>query len=142
MMIHHILVVCVGNICRSPMAEYFFKHIHSGLQVQSAGLAAVVGKPADDKALISMTRRHIDISTHIAQQINEKQIRQADLILVMTVQQRLHIEKTWPYTKGKVFRLGHWQDQNVEDPYQHDQAFFDHTCDLIQNYVLDWSQHL
>ena len=141
-MINHILVVCVGNICRSPMAEYFLKNSHSYIQVQSAGLAAVVGKPADDKAIASMTLRQIDINAHIAQQISEKLIKKADLILVMTHKQQQHIEYTWPYSKGKVFRLGHWQDQNIEDPYQHDQEFFEHTCDLIQNYVLDWSQHL
>lgn len=142
MNIHNILVVCVGNICRSPMAEHFLKQVLSTPKIHSAGLAAVVGNPADNKAIACMDQHKIDIRTHIAKQINEKNIKQADLILVMTHKQCQHIEQIWPYAKGKVFRLGHWQDQNVDDPYQHDQIFFEHTCDLIRNYVLDWSQHL
>ncbi len=41
----------------------------------------------------------------------------------MSNNQQKHIEATWPFAKGKTFRLGHWQGQNVPDPYQHDQAF-------------------
>ena len=48
----------------------------------------------------------------------------------------------WPFAKGKVFRLGHWQSQNVSDPYQYDQAFFDETCKNIQLYANDWQSHL
>lgn len=142
MNINNILVVCVGNICRSPMAEYFLKQQFPAPKIHSAGLAAVVGNQADGKAIACMDQHKIDIRTHIAKQIDEKIVRQADLILVMTHKQCQHIEQMWPYAKGKVFRLGHWQDQNVDDPYQHDQDFFEHTCDLIRNFVLDWSQHL
>ena len=65
----------------------------------------------------------------------------ADLILVMSNNQKKHLEQTWSFAKGKVFRLGHWQNQNVPDPYQHDQAFFDETCRNIQKYVSDWQSH-
>lgn len=141
MQIKNILVVCVGNICRSPMAEYFLKEAHPDLHIESAGLSAMVGHAADDKAIDCMNIKNIDMRSHIAKQINVDLIKQSDLILVMSHNQQKHIEQTWPFAKGKVFRLGHWQGQNVADPYKHDQAFFNETCSNIQNYVSDWQSH-
>lgn len=142
MQIRNILVICIGNICRSPMAEYLIKRQHPDLQIDSAGLSAMVGHPADDKAIACMDTLDIDMRSHIAKQINAELIKEADLVLVMSSNQQKHIEHTWPFAKGKVFRLGHWQGQNVPDPYQHDQAFFEETCRNIQSYVADWKSHI
>lgn len=142
MQIQNILVVCVGNICRSPMAEYFLKNARPDLHIESAGLSAMVGHQADDKAIACMDNKNIDMRAHIAKQINAELIKKSDLILVMSHNQQKHIEQTWPFAKGKVFMLGHWQNINVPDPYKHDQAFFIETCDNIQRYVIDWQSHL
>ncbi|MCU4315995.1 low molecular weight phosphotyrosine protein phosphatase [Acinetobacter bereziniae] len=142
MEIQNILVVCVGNICRSPMAEFFLKQSHPNLNIESAGLSAMVGHNADNKAIACMDALNIDMRSHIARQINAELIKKADLILVMSKNQSQHIEQKWSFAKGKVFRLGHWQGQNVPDPYQHDQAFFDETCKNIQAYAKDWQSHL
>ena len=142
MQIRNILVVCVGNICRSPMGEFFLKKNHPNLHIESAGLSAMVGHTADDKAIASMARKSIDMRSHVAKQIDAHLIKTADLILVMSNNQAQHIEKQWPFAKGKVFRLGHWQGQNVPDPYKHDQAFFDQSCQNIKLYVQDWIKHL
>ncbi|WP_151869704.1 low molecular weight protein-tyrosine-phosphatase [Acinetobacter sp. TUM15509] len=142
MQLQNILVVCVGNICRSPMAEYYLKTQHPALSISSAGIAALVGKPADAKAIYCMDQVNIDIRAHVARQLNTELIKQNDLILVMSNNQQKHIEQTWSFAKGKVFRLGHWQEKNVPDPYQHDQAFFDQTCHNIQSYVQDWRTRL
>ena len=142
MQFKNILVVCVGNICRSPMAEYFLKQSFPQLSIQSAGISALVGYPADDKALLCMQRLDIDMQAHKAQQLNAELIKQADLILVMSKNQQQHIEQKWPFEKGKTFRLGHWQAKNITDPYQHDQQFFDDTCTLIQQCVADWTKHI
>lgn len=142
MSIHSLLVVCVGNICRSPMAEFFLKKNHPMLKIESAGLSAMVGHSADAKAVACMDAKNIQMSSHIARQINVELIKNADLILVMSTNQQKHIEQKWPFTKGKVFRLGHWQGQNVPDPYQLDQAFFEQTCNNIEAYVADWQIHI
>jgi len=142
MKIQSILVVCVGNICRSPMAEYLFKQEYPNLSIESAGISGLVGYPADDKAQICMQQLHIDMSTHRAKKLNTEHLKKADLILVMSLNQQKHIEQTWPFAKGKVFRLGHWQHKNVPDPYQHNQAFFDTTCQLIQQCVTDWKTYI
>ncbi|ANF82908.1 protein tyrosine phosphatase [Acinetobacter sp. NCu2D-2] len=141
MQFKNILVVCVGNICRSPMAEYFFKESYPELNIQSAGIAAMVGHPADVKAKQCMQDYGINIDAHIAQKLNAQLIKQADLILVMSKNQQQHIEQQWPFAKGKIFRLGHWRHQNISDPYQHDQQFFNETCQLIKQCVNDWKTH-
>ncbi len=142
MQIQSILVVCVGNICRSPMAEYLLKQDYPQLMIDSAGISGLSGHPADDKAQLCMQHLGIDISGHIAKKLNAEHLKKADLILVMSKNQQAYIEQTWPFAKGKVFRLGHWQNKNVPDPYQHDQAFFDETCQLIQQCVTDWKNYI
>ncbi len=142
MQIRSILVVCVGNICRSPMAEYLLKQDYPQLMIESAGISGLSGHPADDKAQLCMQHLGIDISGHIAKKLNAEHLKKADLILVMSKNQQAYIEQTWPFAKGKVFRLGHWQNKNVPDPYQHDQAFFDETCQLIQQCVTDWKNYI
>ena len=142
MNIQNILVVCVGNICRSPMAEYLLKQQFPQLHIVSAGISGLTGHAADQKANLCMQRLGIDMSPHIAQKLNAELIKKADLILVMSQNQQKHIEHTWPFSKGKTFRLGHWQDKNVPDPYQHDQTVFDETCILIQNCIADWKKYI
>ena len=142
MQINNILVVCIGNICRSPMAEYFFKQEYPALRIHSAGISGLTGHSADEKAQLCMQRLGIDMSGHIARRLNAELVKQADLILVMSQNQQKHIEQAWPFAKGKAFRLGHWQGKNIADPYRHDQAVFDEACQLIQQCAADWKKHI
>lgn len=142
MNIQNILVVCIGNICRSPMAEYFLKQQYPHLTIHSAGISGLIGYPADEKAQLCMQRHAIGLQTHRARKLNADLVKQADLILVMSQNQQKHIEQTWPFAKGKTFRLGHWQSKNVPDPYQHDQHVFDETCQLIQDCIADWKKYI
>ena len=82
MKINHILVVCIGNICRSPMAEYFLKQQYPHLQIESAGIAGVVGHADNEKAMEQcmekaqeeqLTERPITISKKMERQLNKKQ---------------------------------------------------------------------
>jgi len=142
MNIKNILVVCVGNICRSPMAEYFLKADYPNLHIESAGISGLIGHPDDEKAILCMHQLNIDMGAHVAKKLNAEHLKNADLVLVMSHNQQKHVEQTWPFAKGKVFRLGHWQNKNVPDPYQHDQTFFDQTCLLIQQCVTDWKNYI
>ncbi|OAL81027.1 protein tyrosine phosphatase [Acinetobacter sp. SFB] len=142
MQIQNILVVCVGNICRSPMAEYLLKQQYPQLDIVSAGISGLTGHAADEKAILCIQRLGINMSTHIAQKLNTELIKKADLILVMSQNQQKHLEQTWPFAKGKTFRLGHWRGRNVPDPYQHEQLVFNETSQLIQDCISDWTQHI
>lgn len=142
MNIQNILVVCIGNICRSPMAEYLLKQQYPNLHIESAGISGLTGHAADQKAILCMQRLGIDMQPHVAKKLNSELIKKADLILVMSQNQQKHIEHTWPFAKGKTFRLGHWQSKNVSDPYRHEQTVFDETSQLIQACVTDWKQYI
>ncbi len=142
MAIKNILVVCIGNICRSPMAEYFLKQEFPELHIESAGISGLTGHTADEKAQLCMQRLGVDMQSHIAKKLNAELIKKADLVLVMSLNQQKHIEQSWPFAKGKTFRLGHWQNKNVPDPYQHDQQIFDETCELIQSCIADWKKYI
>lgn len=134
-MFNRVLMVCVGNICRSPMAEALLKARLAGKRgapvVESAGIAALVGKPADAMAQQLMQERGIDLSAHRAQQLTPALIRSADLILVMEKGHQLAVEEILPAARGRVFPLGKWDGFEVPDPYRKDRAAFELSLKLI-----------
>lgn len=126
----NILTVCVGNICRSPIAAALLKKQYPNKHIDSAGLSAVVGHKADAKAMAVMAAcdsliDNVNMSTHIAKQINEELVKKADLILTMSINQSKWIEEQWPHCRGKTFRIGHWIDKDIADPYGHDESAFE-----------------
>ena len=146
-MLNNILIVCVGNICRSPIAEALLKAALTAIkpntyQVSSAGIGAMVGYPADAKAKQLMISKGFDISEHRADQLNEAMIRKADIILVMESAHKQAIEAKQPSAKGKVFRLGEWGDFDIPDPYQRDSKAFESALNLIDRGVTQWLEKL
>ncbi|WP_395352955.1 low molecular weight protein-tyrosine-phosphatase [Variovorax sp. UC122_21] len=137
-MVNSILVVCIGNICRSPMAHALFAEALPGISISSAGIGALVGHPADPIATGLVARRGLDISNHRARQINQAMSLQADLILTMDDQQRRHIESRFPLTCGKVFRLGQASKSDVPDPYRLGEEAFENALNLIDAGVSSW----
>jgi tRNA threonylcarbamoyl adenosine modification protein (Sua5/YciO/YrdC/YwlC family) len=96
-----ILIVCTGNSCRSPMAEYMFRHklaeslgvapqdlAAAGYEVVSAGTAACAGCEASAGAVMEMARRGIDLGRHRSQPLTIELIQQAERIYVMTPEHR------------------------------------------------------
>ncbi|MDK3023074.1 low molecular weight protein-tyrosine-phosphatase [Cupriavidus taiwanensis] len=137
-MIKTVLVVCIGNICRSPMAQGLLRQALPEGEVVSAGLGALAGHAADPHAVDLMSRQGVDISGHRAQQLNPVLIRRADLILVMDGAQRQEIRRLHPATTGRVFRLGELDKFDVPDPYRQPRAAFENALQLIQRGVESW----
>lgn len=142
MTIQNILVVCIGNICRSPMAEGLIAAALPDAQVASAGLAAMVGAPADEIARDLMRQRGISIESHRAKQIGLDACQRADLILVMDGQQRRSVEERYLFAAGKVFRLCEFSDQDVPDPYGAGRASFERALTLIEDGTQQWVQRI
>ena len=84
----NILVICQGNICRSPVAEAMLKQALPHKQVQSAGLTAMVDHGAEPTAAEIATAAGLDVSAHKARQLDSDIIQWADLILTMSQHQR------------------------------------------------------
>ncbi|MGP4715573.1 low molecular weight protein-tyrosine-phosphatase [Psychrobacter sp. T6-6] len=137
-----ILVVCVGNICRSPIAEALLKEQYPQKNVDSAGLSAVVGNPVDPNSQAVMDPYDIDMSNHIAKQINEKLVMNADLIFTMSDGQTKWIEERWPHCRGKTFKIGHWINKEIADPYRHDISLFEIARQDIVNSLTPWADKI
>ena len=144
-MIRHILVVCVGNICRSPMAEALLRNALRGKEefsVESAGLSALVDEPASEHAVALMSERGIDISSHRARQLQPELVNKADLILVMESGHKKAIETADVTVRGKVFRLGETSDRDIVDPYRRSRAVFEDVLEDIDEGIADWVKQL
>ena len=143
--IGHILVVCVGNICRSPMAEALLRQAlgnDSGITVSSAGIAALVDHPVSQHAIDLMSERGIDITSHRARQLTPELVSQADLILVMETRHKRVLDSDEPTARGKVYRLGEWQDVDIADPFQQPRETFEEALTLIDQGIEDWVKRL
>jgi len=138
MAIHHVLTVCLGNICRSPMAEGLMAAALPDCEVSSAGLGALIGYPADPLACELMQERGLSIDEHRARQISLDLCQRADLILVMDTEQRRAVEQRYPFTSGKVFRLCEHNKCDVPDPYQAGRSAFLTSLALIEDGATQW----
>ena len=145
-MIKRVLILCIGNICRSPMAEAVMRERLAGrdreIDVRSAGLGAMEGYPADESVQLLLQRRGMDISTHRAVQVSREMLRWADLILVMEDRQRLQLGQYDPSAIGKVLLLGHWIGEQVPDPYLAPLGVFEETLEIIDRAVGAWIERL
>ncbi|EKD71142.1 MAG: hypothetical protein ACD_46C00263G0001 [uncultured bacterium] len=141
-----ILMICQGNICRSPMAEGFFSHqlnqSHSSITINSAGLAAVVNYPAEPKAHSIMQKYGIDISKHRARQLTDTLVREAELIFVMTKRQLAALEHKYLFVKGKAFLLGYWQNFEIQDPVNQSIDAFEKVYQQIEMAWQDWKTRI
>lgn len=143
-MFEKVLIVCVGNVCRSPMAEGLWKARMAprGTVVESAGIGALVGRPADPTAQALMAARGIDISGHRARQLTPDLIRAADLIIVMEDGHRKAVEQIDVVARGRVHRVGRWGKFDVPDPYRRPRAEFEHALELISTGLADFERNL
>lgn len=142
MAFENILVVCVGNICRSPMAEALLRQRFPEKSIDSAGVGALVGHSADPAAIKIMEEQNIDITTHVAKQIDENLAHKADLIFTMSDSQNKWIEERWPFCRGKTFKLGHWSDKDIADPYKHEMSAFMTAYKDIVSSIDEWQDKL
>jgi protein-tyrosine phosphatase len=137
-----ILVVCEGNICRSPMAQGLLAAALPQTQVRSAGLGALVGMPADDMAVRLMKERGIDIAQHRAQQINRALCMQADMVMVMDGEQRDRLEEMYPQARGRIFRIGEYTNRDIPDPYRQPENAFRSALTLIDEGTAQWLKRI
>lgn len=108
---NEILVVCTGNVCRSPMAEGFLRvALEERLgadapAVSSAGIAGWDGSGAVEESVLSARERGADIRGHVARRLEGRMLEEADLILCMAADHRASILRARPDVRGKTFTL-------------------------------------
>jgi protein-tyrosine phosphatase len=144
-MIQRVLIVCVGNICRSPTAEVVMRARlqRRGIEVESAGLAALVGNPIDPLAESVLGDHGLSAASHSARQISPALIASADVVLAMQKRHLSALHAIAPHARGKTFLLTHWQDNaEVPDPYGRERAAFEQAYRLIDQAVRGWCGRL
>jgi len=141
-MIASVLIVCTGNICRSPIAQEIFidrfKYLDLDVKVSSAGIAALVDHTADVRAQDVGKSIGLNLVHHSARQISAEIVFGADLILVMSLLQKKQVESLFPGVCGRVHRLGHWSGYDVPDPFNRPNVIYDQVLALIQQGVDEW----
>jgi len=134
----HILMVCLGNICRSPLAEGIVRHLadaeNLGWTIASAGTGNWhVGQPADKRSIAIAKTYGYDISKQRAQHFNSTMFEDFDLILVMdksNLRNVLNLAKD--AEQRKKVRLFLTDDMEVTDPY-FDDLLFDPVFKIIES---------
>jgi protein-tyrosine phosphatase len=145
-----ILMICMGNICRSPTAEGVFRHrlLRAGLmghvEVDSAGTHAYhVGSPPDARSQEHAALRGYDLSELRARQVQRQDFERFDLLLAMDWDNLALLEDAappGPDVRHKLRRLTefiapdspHSGAQVVPDPYYGGPQGFDHVLDLVE----------
>ncbi len=145
-MFERFLMICVGNICRSPMAEALFRERlrrrGSRATVESAGIAALEGRPADPIAAELVGERGFSLEGHRARQITRALAHGFELLLVMEEGHRRAIEKMFPEVRGRVQRLGRAGNFDIPDPYGGTRADFERALALIERGLDDLERTL
>src|SRR6478609_1224026 len=124
----HILIVCTGNICRSPMAQGLLAHALSAqpeplrsLKVISAGVAAHTGEPISENSVTALKKVGIDISHLHSQGLNQDMLNRALVVFGMTESHRAIIrQRARPAPENlHLFRefLPHTAAPEIGDPY-------------------------
>jgi protein-tyrosine phosphatase len=136
----------MGNICRSPSAEGYFRHhlarspLAGEITTDSAGTHGYhVGHPADERAVAVMAKRGIDISDLRARRVVETDFERFDWILAMDEANLDILQQLQPDGAGNratlelmmVHSSRFDQQHEVPDPYYGGMDGFEHMCDLL-----------
>ena len=142
-MFDSILVVCTGNICRSPIGERILQNKFPLKHVASAGTFALVGKKADKSAELIANKYGVSLDGHKGRQFTAAIGHKYDLILVM---EKKHIDlicKLAPELRGKTMLFGHWIGQReIADPYMKSKEAFESVYKLLDESAQKWADVL
>lgn len=144
--VYNLTIVCTGNICRSPMGYGYFKEQvkknNLKINVDSAGVRAVVGRQPVSEAIAAMNEIGIDISEHRGKQLTEEIVVNSDLILTMENHHKQDIVTAFPYSRGKVFLLGEWSNFEIFDPFRKTNDSFLNVREMLELSWNDWVKKL
>ena len=140
-----ILMVCLGNICRSPTAHGVLEKLiqNKGLseliEVDSAGITAYhIGDHPDPRSIAAAQRRGYSVEEQVARQVRVNDFEEFDYVLAMDVDNLHHLESAAPSgCKAKVQLLLSFSNdatESVSDPYFGDAGQgFEKVLDLVEN---------
>ena len=140
-----ILFVCLGNICRSPVAEGVFRQkitdagLDQHFEIDSAGTAEWhTGKSPDSRMIEAAAERGYDLKNLRARQVQPGDFNNFDLILAMDEENLMNLQDVAPDEPAAKMSLFLTYADNpgtteVPDPYFGGNAGFHHVIDLVEN---------
>lgn len=139
-----VLFVCLGNICRSPLAEGIFRHfvVQAGLAadivIDSAGTHAYhIDEPPDARAQAVAARHGIDISTLRGRQVTATDLVQYDYILAMDAENLAALRRIAGASAANIRLLLEWTPASgyteVPDPYFGGTNGFERVYDMLED---------
>lgn len=138
--IKSILVVCTGNICRSPMGEGVLrskldKAGLSYIKVDSAGTSGWDNESPTPEAVSACLEIGVDISGLRSAPISGRMIQEADLILAMEKYHVDEMKKLYDAPDDKIFLMGDFNDENpgmeIDDPYAKSMSYYRRVLENI-----------
>ena len=138
-----ILLVCTGNICRSPLAAALLERALTergieGIAVASAGTGAWDGAPVSEGAYLVGLERKLDLSGHRARLLTRELVESAELVLTMARHHRARVDELGG--EGRVFVLGEYagregDEAEVSDPFGGDLDVYRDTCSELETLI-------
>ena len=137
-----ILFVCLGNICRSPLAEGIMLHLKQkhdlNLEIDSAGTASYhIGEAPDKRTIANAKKNGVDLSQLRARQFSSSDFDVFDHIFVMDQNNFNNVialaKNETQKQKVQLFLNTLYPDKNMEvpDPYHHDENKFEEVFQLV-----------
>jgi protein-tyrosine-phosphatase len=124
-MMKHVLFICTGNTCRSPLAEGIFR-LEAGkrgleVEARSAGTTAIDGLPVSGHSADILRDKGATLSNEGSSELTFEQVEWADLILTMTMSHKRYLIRQFPSAIDKTYTLKEYAD--ASDPaFQQAQA--------------------
>ena len=140
-----ILMVCPANICRSPASQAVLTEqlVGRSARIESAGTRALDGNSIDGTMARQLQSRGKNAMTeHRSRPIMPTMLGHFELILCMQNQHVQQVLELYPEGRGKVRLLGHWSQQEIEDPIGQSDSVYANALDQIETCTAQWAKKL
>ncbi len=139
-MFSSVLVVCVGNVCRSAVGERLLAQRCPDVRVESAGIGALAGHGADETAARIAAGHGVHLHGHVARQFTADLAAPFDLILTMEEGHKREIHRLAPHLAGRAMLFSQWTGrQDIPDPYRRSDAFHHSVFAMLKEAANSWA---